>query len=34
MIDKSGQMRVPVILVDDNMVIGFNQTQLEELLAK
>ena len=33
MIDKSGQTGVPVILVDDQMVIGFNQERLDQLLA-
>jgi len=34
MIQKSGQMGVPVILIDDEVVIGFNQAKLDELLAK
>ena len=34
MIQKSGQMGVPVIVVDDEVVIGFNQAKLDELLAK
>jgi glutaredoxin len=34
MITKSGQMGVPVITVDDAVVVGFNQPKLEELLAK
>ncbi len=34
MIQKSGQMGVPVILVDDKMLIGFSQTRLDELLAE
>ncbi len=33
MIEKSKQMGVPVILVDEKMVIGFNQPKLDELLA-
>lgn len=33
MIEKSGQMGVPVILIDDEIVIGFNQPRLAELLA-
>ena len=33
MIEKSKQMGVPVIFVDDQMVIGFNQAKLDELLA-
>jgi glutaredoxin len=32
MIDKSGQMGVPVIMVGDDMVIGFNKPKLEQLL--
>jgi len=34
MIQKSGQMGVPVIVVDDEVVVGFNQAKLDELLAK
>ena len=34
MIEKSGQMGVPVILVDDKVVVGFNQMHLDELLSK
>ena len=34
MIEKSGQMGVPVILVDDKVVVGFNQMYLDELLSK
>ena len=33
MIEKSGQMGVPVITVDDEFVIGFNQAKLQELLG-
>ncbi len=33
MIDKSGQMGVPVIFVNDEMVIGFDKKRLEELLG-
>ena len=33
MVQKSKQMGVPFITVDDNIVIGFNQPQLEKLLA-
>jgi glutaredoxin len=33
MIQKSGQMGVPVIIVDDNVVIGFNQASLDKFLA-
>lgn len=33
MIEKSGQMGVPVIFVDDKMAIGFNESELKQLLA-
>lgn len=33
MIQKSGQMGVPVILVDSEVVIGFNKAKLDELLG-
>ncbi len=33
MIDKSGQMGVPVILVDDQVVVGFDKPRLQELLT-
>ena len=33
MIQKSGQMGVPVIIIDDQVVVGFNQTQLDKLLS-
>ncbi len=33
MIRKSGQMGVPVIDIDDQIVIGFNKPKLDELLA-
>lgn len=32
MIDKSGQMGVPVITVDNDLVVGFNKAKLQELL--
>ena len=32
MIQKSGQMGVPVIIVDGEVVVGFNQGQLDSLL--
>ena len=32
LVEKSGQMAVPVILVDDKVVVGFNQAKLDELL--
>jgi len=34
MIGKSGQMAVPVILVGDEVLVGFQQAKLDELLAK
>ncbi|MBA7668718.1 hypothetical protein ES703_76833 [subsurface metagenome] len=34
MIHLSGQMGVPVIMVDDTVVVGFNQVELGKLLAK
>ena len=34
MIQKSGQMGVPVIVVDNDVIVGFNQAKLDELLAK
>lgn len=33
MIEKSGQMGVPVIMVDGEVVVGFNQSRLDSLLA-
>ncbi len=33
MIEKSGQMGVPVIFVGDDMVIGFDKRRLSELLG-
>lgn len=33
MIEKSGQMGVPVIFVGDDMVIGFNEPKLKSLLG-
>ena len=33
MIEKSGQMGVPVITVDNKLVVGFDQNRLKELLA-
>lgn len=34
MVQKTRQMGVPVIIVDNDIVIGFNQPQLDKLLAK
>ena len=33
MIEKSGQMGVPVIFIDDEMLVGFDQTQLVKELG-
>ena len=33
MIDKSKQMGVPVIIVGDEVLVGFNQSKLDGLLA-
>ena len=33
MIQKSGQMSVPVTTIDDQVVVGFNQTQLDGALS-
>ena len=33
MIQKSGQMGVPVILVDGEVIVGFNQSRLDSLLS-
>jgi glutaredoxin 3 len=33
MIEKSGQMGVPVITVGTDLVVGFDETKLRELLA-
>ena len=32
MIEKPGQMGVPVIFINDSIVIGFDQDKIEELL--
>jgi glutaredoxin-like YruB-family protein len=34
MVGRSGQMGVPVIIVDDEVVIGFDRPRLESLLSK
>ena len=34
MISKSGQMGVPVIVVGEQIIIGFNQKALDEALKK
>ena len=33
MIQKSGQMGVPVITIDDQLVVGFDEDKLRELLS-
>jgi len=33
MIQKSKQMGVPVIIIDDEVVVGFLQNKLDELLS-
>ena len=33
MIERSGQMGVPVIYIDDEMMVGFNEPKLKELLG-
>ncbi len=33
MVQKSGQMGVPVIDIDGNIVVGFNRQKLDDLLA-
>jgi glutaredoxin len=34
MIQKSGQMGVPVIIIGNEIIVGFNQVKIDELLAK
>jgi len=34
MVEKSGQMGVPVIVIDGEIVVGFDQGKIEELLQK
>ncbi len=33
MVEKSGQMGVPVIMIGDQLVVGFDQDRLKKLLA-
>ncbi|HAE36706.1 MAG: Glutaredoxin-like protein, YruB-family [Candidatus Nomurabacteria bacterium GW2011_GWF2_35_66] len=33
MLDRSGQMGVPVILIKDQVIVGFNKPQIIELLG-
>ncbi len=32
MIDKSGQMGVPVIIIDKKIIVGFDKDKIEELI--
>lgn len=32
MIEKSGQMGVPVIVIDDEIIVGFNEPKIKEYL--
>jgi glutaredoxin-like YruB-family protein len=32
MVEKSGQMGVPVIMIDDEMTVGFDQEKIKNLL--
>ncbi len=34
MVEKSGQMAVPVLEIGGEIIIGFNQAKIDELLAK
>ena len=34
LIRETGQMKVPVIVIDDEVLVGFDQTKIEELLAE
>jgi glutaredoxin len=33
MIERSGQMSVPVIIIGSEIIIGFNQSKLDKLLS-
>ena len=33
MLDKSGQMGVPVIVIDDQLIVGFNKPKIMDLLG-
>ena len=33
MVEKTGQMGVPVVIIDENIVVGFNRARIDELLA-
>ncbi len=34
MIQKSGQMGVPVIIIDGEIIAGFNQSRIDQLLSQ
>jgi glutaredoxin len=34
MIQKSGQMGVPVIMIGEELIVGFNKDKIDELLAR
>jgi glutaredoxin 3 len=34
MVEKTGQMGVPVIQIGDELVVGFNEAKIKELLAE
>jgi glutaredoxin 3 len=33
LIEKSGQMGVPVIMIDNEMIVGFDETKIRSLLG-
>jgi glutaredoxin len=33
MVEKSGQMGVPVIVIDNDLIVGFNKPKIVELLG-
>ncbi len=33
MVDKSGQLGVPVIVIDEKVIVGFDQSQIESLIG-
>ena len=33
MVEKNGQMGVPVIIIDNNLIVGFNKPKITELLG-
>jgi glutaredoxin len=33
MVEKSGQMGVPVIIIDNDLIVGFNKPKIAELLG-